>query len=72
VSALLAGSGKAKMWSRRISHKTSVPKQGSWFDLGDSTPGAVQASDDRSGEPVIYADLGTDEDRSRLKPKKHQ
>lgn len=46
-----------------------LPKQGSWFDIGGGVPAHVTRLMIESGEPVIYADLGTDADRSQLKPK---
>lgn len=45
-----------------------VPKQGSWFDLGDGTPAKVVRLMIESGEKVIYAALDTEVGRQRLKP----
>ena len=45
-----------------------VPKQGSWFALNDGTPAQVKAIRIMSGEPVIFAHIGTEDDRHRLKP----
>jgi hypothetical protein len=47
-----------------------VPKQGSWFATPDGTPAQVKAIRIMGGEPVIFARLGGDEDRHRLKPKR--
>ena len=44
-----------------------VPKQGSWFDMGDGTPAQVSEVRIIGGEKVIFARLGDDEDRRRLK-----
>ena len=51
-------------------HLNKLPKQGSWFDAGGGVPAQVKRLMIESGEPVIYADRGTDADRSRLKPKR--
>lgn len=45
-----------------------LPKQGSWFDLGDGTPAQATALRRISGDLVIFAVRGTDADKRRLKP----
>lgn len=44
-----------------------VPKQGSWFDLGDGTPAKAVDIRMMSGEKVIFAELDTGTGRKRLK-----
>jgi hypothetical protein len=40
-----------------------------WFDLGGGVPAQPKRLMIESGETVIYAILGTDDDRQRLRPK---
>jgi hypothetical protein len=52
--------------SQQIRNK--LPKQGSWFDMGDRTPAQVRQIRMIGGEPVIFARLGSDDDLHSLKP----
>ena len=45
----------------------NVPEQGSWFDMGDGTPAQLKEVRIIGGEKVIFARLGNDDDRRRLK-----
>jgi hypothetical protein len=44
-----------------------VPKQGSWFALNDGTPAQVKTIRVIGGEHVIFAHIGSEDDRHRLK-----
>ena len=54
-------------FERREVRLNKVPKQGSWFDMGNGTPAQVKAIRIMGGEPVIFAHLGNEADRHRLK-----
>ena len=57
----------AASFEARLVRLSKVPKQGSWFDLGDGTPAQVKDVRIIGGEPVIFARLGSDDYRRRLK-----
>ena len=48
-------------------HLNKAPKQGSWFAMNDWTPAQAKAVRIIGGEPVIFARLGAEDDRHRLK-----
>jgi hypothetical protein len=45
----------------------NVAKQGSWFALNDGPPAQVKTIRVIGGEHVIFAHIGSDDDRRRLK-----